>query len=113
MNQSEAVLLRLPTTGAALGYTKKGIEQRLNTRTGLIDFGDGRTLQTIKLGGQRLVHRDVLQKFLDDLATPQPQTQPQAATPAATPAPASQARRPGRPTKIEAARRRALQGSAK
>ncbi|OIR02755.1 hypothetical protein GALL_152090 [mine drainage metagenome] len=104
-HQQEAVLLSLPQAGAALGYTKKGIEQRLNTRTGLIDFGRGLGLQTIKLGGQRLVHRAVLQKFLDDLAAPQPQ--PQAATPAAT------ASRPGRPTKVEAARRRGLQGGAK
>ncbi|MDA8260634.1 MAG: hypothetical protein M0Z99_34220 [Betaproteobacteria bacterium] len=103
--QKQAVLLSLQQVSPALGFKKKGIEQRLDTRTGVIDFGDGRTLQTIKLGGARLVHSAVLQKFLDGLAEPQPQPQ------AATPAPASQARRPGRPTKIEAARRRAAGGA--
>ncbi len=95
MHQNNLVLLSLKQASAELKYTKKGLEQRLNTSSGVIDFGSGLRLQTIKLGGQRLIHRAVLQQFLDQLAGT-----------ANTNTPTAAARRVGRPTKVEAARRR-------
>ena len=100
METQQAVLVSLKQASSAVGYKKKGLDQRLNTATGVIDFGDGRTLQTFKIGGRRLVHRAVLQKFLDDLARAAPTT----ATPA-TPA-----CRRGRPRKSAAL---GLEGGAK
>ena len=87
--ETQQVLMSLKQASPAIGYTKKGLDQRLNTVTGVVDFGEGRTLQTLKIGGRRLVHRAVLQKFLDDLAgvAPNPAT------------PASPACRRGRPRK--------------
>lgn len=88
--ETQQVLMSLKQASPAIGYTKKGLDQRLNTVTGVVDFGEGRTLQTLKIGGRRLVHRAVLQKFLDDLARAAPAT------------PASPACRRGRPRKSAA-----------
>jgi len=90
----EKLVFSLREVAAPLSRTQRSLEKLLNARTGRIDLGVG-IINTIKIGGARVVARHEFERFLRDAGLVVE------ATPTANPEPTPEHGRRGRPRDAE------------